>query len=129
MSSARPSTTNPRVPRAFDPQVFAELTLGRPALQLELLDLFLSQGREARARLGGLAVQGAEAFKAAIHALLGSARIVAAVHLCSVIDRSYAEGGWDRLDWREQIAEAVSGAFDALEPVLIAFAEDLRRRG
>jgi len=128
MSRLAQPSPDPQLLRVFDPQAFAELTLRRPALQLEIAELFLSQGRPARARLTALAGQGREPFKDAIHALLGSARIVAAVQLCAVIDRAYAQGDWDRLPWREQLASAVGDAFDAFEPALLEFMAEAQRQ-
>ena len=121
MSGFPLSLPDAAAPRVFDAEAFAELTLRRPALQVELVQLFLSQGRSARTQLPILAGQDGASFKDAVHALLGSARIVAAVALCAVIDRAYAEGEWERSSWREQVAQAVGDAFDAVEPVLREF--------
>ncbi len=122
-----PSVT--RTLRVFDPEVFGHLALHRPALQIELIELFLQQGRETRARLPALAAEGCEPFRNAIHALVGSARIVAAVQLCAVIERAHEPGRLDSRESREQAGQEVAEAFDAVAPVLDAFAGELRRAG
>jgi HPt (histidine-containing phosphotransfer) domain-containing protein len=129
MPGTPPAFADSPGPNLFDARTFSELSMGRPALQRELIELFVAEGRKARASLPALAVQGSEPFRDVIHALLGSARIVAAVQLCGVLEQAHAQAGWSQRPWREALAAAAVQALDAVEPVLLEFAAGLRGEG